>query len=427
MSIHPARPAPAARAVVFGALALAAAIVLACSESEQPLQWRDAVRAGLGADSTRLSRAAIVADAHDSVAVSTGSAAHWLVGKLNRSGTSFSARAFVRWDVTDLPEGTITAAHVNLALASVQFPDPLASGPFELRLYRVTSEWSQDSLSLEPSPSVDLSVPVAEAQIDTAGLAAGSGILIKADLFADPDFAALVDDWRADSTSNHGVMLRMSSPSPAGILRFFAHEGVHPTSGAELATPLLDVTVDTTTVSFVAVDDAYAFGPVSPPVAQPDSVLQVSGGFVQRAALRIDPLPLLGVDALPEPPAEALLRGVLRLHLERGGDWSLAAGQTVTIRAYEALIDWTADDPVRSAVLGARIAEATVAGEDSTLELGVASYLRDRIEGGKADMILLCYPEVDQVGSVLFKGRGARIGVPELEAVFGPIGRRWGR
>ena len=435
MAFLPAQGAPGSirsrtGRLLFAALPLVCVAGLSCSETQQPLEWRDAVRGGLGETRRVTSDQALVSSAHDSVVVATGSASRWLVGKVERSGTTHSARAFLRWDVTGLPEGEITSAHVDLLVAGLDASDPQDSGPFQLRLYEVRGEWSEDSLNLGPLPEVNIGAPLADATIDTAGLGAADGVLTRANLFEDPDLIALIDDWRADSSSNRGIMLRASSASPAGVLRFFSREGTDPAAGSALATPLLVVEVqgtDTTTVSLEAVADAYAMGATGPASALPESLLVVSSGFVQRAALRLNPAVLLCAPEGGNLPTEAVIRGVLRLSLMPGEDWSLPVGRTIQLRVYEAEVDWASPTPLASATLGAYIGGLTVAGADSTVEVPIAPHLRRLVEGEERSLVLECRPEIGGFASILLKNQTARRGRPELEVVFGPLGGRRGR
>jgi hypothetical protein len=433
MAVHPVRDASAVRAQRVHRLLLLLAPILgafgfSCSETQQPLELRDAVRGGLEQPSHVASVAAVDTSAFDSVAVSTGDASRWLVGTIERQGTTYSARTFLSWDLETVPEGTIQSASLSLMIASVELADAAESGPFEIRLYRVTGTWSEDSLVYQPLPSVDVSAPIADALIDTSGLAASSGLLLRARLFEDdPDLIALISDWLADSTSNHGIMLRASSASPSGLLRCFSRTGIHPSTEDALLTPLLEVTVDTTTVTLEAAADAYTMGPLSTPAAVPDSLLWLSSGCVRRTALHIDPLPFFAVPALSGSTQLVPLRGVLRLHLVPGNDWSLAGGGTLTIWAYDAEVDWTAADPIRGATLIENLGEVTVAGEDSTVDIPIAKHLRHRMEGVERSVVLISAPEVGQARSVLFKGPTARVGPPEVEAEIGTVDERWGR
>jgi hypothetical protein len=436
MAASPVRNASAARAQraqrLFLLLApILGAIGFSCSETQQPLELRDAVRGGLEQPSPITSVAAVDMAAYDSVAVTNGAATRWLVGNIDRQGTTYSARTFLRWNLGTVPEGTIHSASLSLMISSVELADAAESGPFEIRLYRVTGAWSEDSLVYQPLPSVDVGTPIADALIDTTGLAASGGILLRARLFEDdPDLIELLSDWLADSTRNHGLMLRASSASPSGILRCFSRTGHHPATEDTLATPLLEVTVygeDTTTVSLEVAADAYTMGPLAPPAPLPDSLLWLSSGVVQRTALHIDPTPFYAEPTLSGSSQLVPLRGVLRLHLAPGYDWSLAGGSTLTIWAYDAEIDWTAADPIPGATLIESLGEVTVAGEDSTVDIPIADHLRRRMEGIERSVLLICAPEVGQAGSVLFKGRAARVGPPEVRAAFGTVDGRWER
>jgi len=225
-------------------------------------------------------------------------------------------------------------------------------------------------------------------------------------------------------------MLRASPASPAGFLRCYSRSSIHPTAGDALVTPLLELTIlgeRDTTVTLEAAADAYTIGPLAPPAALPDSVLWLGAGCVRRTAIHIDPAPLLVAPTWSGREAPALLRGVLRLHLAPGGDWSLARGGTLNLYAYEAEIDWAAADPIREATLVAKLAEVTVAAEDSVLEIPIADHLRRRIEGVERSLLLLCAPEVGVANAVLFKSPSARVGPPEVEVTLGTVDGRWGR
>jgi hypothetical protein len=180
-------------------------------------------------------------------------------------------------------------------------------------------------------------------------------------------------------------------------------------------------------VTIEAAADADTLGPLATPAAEPDSLLWLSSGCVRRTAIHIDPLPFFAVPTLSGSTRLVPLRGVLRLHLAPGNDWSLASGSTLTIWAYDAEVDWATADPIRGATLIESLGEVTVAGEDSTVDIPIADHLRRRMEGVDRSVVLICAPEVGQAASVLFKGPTARVGPPEVEAELGTVDGRWGR
>ena len=429
---EPGTRGAAGRLPALGAI-LIAGLLFGCSESHEPLDWREAVRGGLEAADSLVSDTMVVQTAHGRPEVSTGLSPYILTGSATRADREIRAELFMRWDVSGLPSGEVTDAHLEMYLAGVDFPDPVEAGDFHLLMHEVLGDWTEDSLVASNRPAPDSSVVIVTATVDSSGLAAGSNVLLLTNLFGGEDngpFLELIAGWRDDEDENPGVMVRAGTAGPEGILRFFSAEGLPSGYSTPFLTPLLVVEVGDTTLSFEAIDDAFVVRPldgagVPGAVAIPDSLLLVSAGYTHRVALRFDLTALLGSSGDADLDL-AVVRGVLRLHLEPGQPWSLPAGETLALAAYDAAIDWEAADPIASIELGEKIAGATVSGDEETVEIGIAPYLQKLVEGSGQALVLLANTEILEAQSVLFKDVQAETGRPEVEMSFVSLGGRLG-
>jgi hypothetical protein len=417
MAPSPTRVSSVARGLGRLAPLIAAALFLGCAENQRPLEWRDG---GPEPAWGSVCSTAVVASGYDTVAVDTGSLARLLVGRIERAGAIHWACAALRWDLSTLPEGEVTEAKLTLGFGRPDLPDPGSAESLDVVLCPAVESWTESALASDGLPAPGLGVVLARETLDAQAsvfTAHPDTILVRAGLFADDDFADLVSDWLADPEDNHGVVLRASTVTvdPAVVLRLVAREGTPP---PQLEIRMRPAGGADTTVWLSAVADAWLFTTDGPAAPLPVSHLLVSSGRVHRATLRIDPLRLLGVSELPEPPANSVLRAVLRLHLIPGEDWSLRPGKTLRIQ----LVETAADSSLQGLV-----SEVTVRGDDATVDLPVATHLRRLIEGRELGLVLRCGSEADSVASVLFRGHDAPDGRPEIEAVFVAPDPRYGR
>jgi hypothetical protein len=410
-------------------LILAAALLLCCTESHEPLDWRESIRGGLGPLDTLAADSLIVAAAHGEVPVITGFSPYLLAGRVAREGQTIRSDLYLRWDVSDLPDGNVERAHLEFYLDRVDGAGG-GGGDFQLRMYPVTSAWSEDSLTLEVQPSVNTASALAVAEFDTSGLAGGEGPLLLRPLFESESGAALnelVEDWRDDAESNHGVMIKAGEASAEGMLRLFSAEGWPASFTDAHLTPRLAIEMADTTLYFQAGNDAFLAWSEDGEPAVADSLLLVNTGYVRRSALRFDLAPLRGATPAGAPVLDrAVVRGVLRLTLEPGRDWSLAADDTLTLYAYEAEVDWAGADPLGSVDLIDFVGRAQVTGADETVELRIVEYLQRALEGAGTSLVVLSTNETTSFGSCLFRGPTAATGKPGVTIVSAELTGRLG-
>jgi hypothetical protein len=393
--------------------------LLSCSEIHEPLDWKDAARAGLGEVPDTVVSDTLVVESDDfSTYVSTGSSSYFLAGKLTRSEARMEAHAYLKWDLTDLPDGSITSASVQLVLRGVDEGDSSVTGPYELWMYELAEEWTEGTLDTLPERGTFVA---GSGTITTGGASDTSDVLLT-DLFDDPDLADLVDRWRDDDSTNYGVVLIPTDDSEEGFLRFISSEGTpqgYVTS--DLSTPALVVTVNTAGVDTIttheAVDDAYIVDVPAGDPAPADSLLLVSSGYVRRSILRLDLASLRASDPERFPVGIAVHSAALRLELVRDHEWSLGAGEQLTLRVYQTDEPWAEGVPpeVTSASL---VSAATVAGEDSTAVFSIRGPIQEMFEGSSLSLVLQCETEVGRFRSLLFKGCSAVEGKPQVEMMF---------
>jgi len=402
---------------------LLGALLCACSETHEPIDWREAVRGGTEGLDT-LETAALVRDSGTAGAhVATGLSPYLMTGRIERFGQEVRAATFMQWNLDALPAGEVTAAHLEMHLHHFDVPGTDA-GAIPLEMHRVTSAWSEDSLGLGGTPSADADV-IATAEVDTTNIGASDGIALKSIFGGEDDlpFRDLVGAWVAGSAANHGIEVVPAPGAPQGILRFWSAEGL-PTGLTTFNSPLLVVTVHAggadSTVSLEAAHDGFVAQLTGGGrVAMPDTLLLVSGGFVQRAALHFDPAPLRELMAADSVSALLVTKAMLHLTLAPDLDWSLAEGETLPILAYAAdSLDYGALDSLPNTVLDQRVALVTITGGAESVDIPIVSFVQRLIEGGSRDLVLLANTEVLGANSALFKSTAARAGAPRLEVVF---------
>jgi hypothetical protein len=413
------------------ALALLAALAASCSETQSPLDWRDAVRKGLGSADSLIADTLVVREGFKHIEVPTGASGYFLVGAIDRSAGSLVSKAYMRWDLTDLPEGEIVSAHIEMHLNGVDDPVAGGTGVYDLAIYEVVEAWDEDSLNAIGPPAV-LEVSLGHARVDTTGLADSSSVL-PLTLFEseDPDEGLLekVLDWAADDSTNYGLMLRPLADSERGFLRFFSAEGRPSGSTTALSTPLLVLEIqgdDTTTVSLEAIDDAYAMEPEGEPVTLPAGALLVSSGYVNHAMMQLELPPPLTPATGDEAPQLAIIRGVLTLSLITDSEWSLAGDATMSVSLYDADVDWSLADPWPQTVLRERLDKVTVAAGDSTIVFDMAVHLQRLLEGSGRTLVLQGDNSTDKLRSIVVDGRESGAHRPRLEIVYAQLADRLG-
>jgi len=386
-----------------------------CSESETPLDWREAVRAGLGSLESLATDTLVVQAQMSRIDVGTGAGGFLLVGPVARGAGELVAQVYMKWDLSTLPEGTVTAAHIDMHLAGVDEADP-AGGSYALRIHEILEPWSEDSLNLVPLPEAQTGVTLASAEFDTSGLESSNGVLTLPELFVSEDLLTLARRWSTDPQSNHGVLLRPRSTTAPGFVRFYSSEGLPPNATSALATPLLVVEVqgaDTTTVSLEAVDDAFVMAAEGEVFDLAADELVVASGYVHHALLQLDLPPALA----PETAARAgiaIVQGRLELPLLASSDWSLAAEEQIELRLYETETDWTQEDPWPGTTLIQLIDRVTVSGEDSVAAFGIGAHLRTLVEGSQRSLVIQSENAIDELQSLALvvgetEGRRARV------------------
>ncbi|MBP6875416.1 MAG: DNRLRE domain-containing protein [Candidatus Eisenbacteria bacterium] len=403
---------------------LSIASLLGCGESHEALDWNESVRAGLADPDTLISDSLVVQSADGPVEVSTGLSPYLLAGTTTRGGQELRAETYLRWDVSSVPQGTVTEASLTLYLQQVDLPGS-GGGEFSLAMHEVTGAWGEDSLTAGNRPPTDAAT-IASAIVDTLGIQGGDSVIVLTDVFDAPgneDFRRLIESWVTDSGTNRGVVIDAAAGSAEGLLRFFSAEGLPAGFGTPFLTPLLVVETADTLLSFEAIQDAFLVTPMGGPPAIPDSLLLVSAGYAHRAAFRLDLEQLLGPSSTADPNL-AVIRAVLRLRLEPGQAWSLPAGQSFSLHAYEARIDWSAADPVASAEVIERISTVTAHGGDPEIAIPIGTLMQDLVEGLDRDLLVLANTEVQEAKSVLLRGALAREGRPRVEVEFVRLGGR---
>jgi hypothetical protein len=429
MALHAWRDPAAARLACV--LALLGALVVSCSETHAPLDWRDPVRQGLGSADSLTADTLVARENFKHIELPTGASGYFLVGAIERSAGSLVSKAYMRWNLADLPEGEIVSAHIEMHLNGVDEPAAGGTGVYDLGIYEVIDAWDEDSLNAIGPPAVR-DVSLGHAQVDTIGIAAANSVLALT-LFEseDPDegLLAKVLDWAADDSTNYGLVLRPLADSERGFLRFFSAEGRPSNSTTALSTPLLVLEIqgdDTTTVSLEAIDDAYAMEPEGEPVTLPAGTLLVSSGFVHHAMLQMElPPPLTPVTG-DEAPQLAVIRGALTLSLVTDNEWSLAGDATMSVSLYDAEVDWSHADPWPDTILRERLDRVTVSAGDTTVVFHIATHVQRLLEGSGHTLVLQSDNSTDKLRSIVVDGRETGAHRPRLEVVYAQLADRLG-
>lgn len=137
------------------------------------------------------------------------------------SGTPVTFRSLIQFDLSDIPQGAVIDS-AKLSLYSFNSPGNgkhrQDGGSNEATLSRVTSSWSEDSVTWNNQPSVS-----ATNQVTLAG----SDSLIQD--YLNIDVTALVSDMRTDSIGNHGFLLQLVTEERYRTMLFGSSDNVDST------------------------------------------------------------------------------------------------------------------------------------------------------------------------------------------------------
>ncbi len=420
-----------------GACALVTLGLPSCSETKEPLDWSAATRPGLGdAPEFFHSDTLVVADAGYNPAVLTGAGLYLLAGHVVREDPfagELTGRAYLKWDLSGLPAGEVTAARLDLILRDVSNPDPTEPDSFVFQMHEVLEGWAEDSLGTEPFPAVGEPVAGGRGSLAVAGVNDSSDVALFG-AFRGEGLRALVTAWRDNTRENNGLVIQ---PAPdetqQGFLRFISSEGEPRGTVVKVNTPVLQVTIATatgdTTISREPAADGYVVAAHLPgssaPIVAPDSLLLLGMGHVQGLLFDFDLPALLASDPVRFPAGLAVHQATLHLTAVRDTDWSLAAGQQMTILPYQTPTAWTEEAPPSAIALEVALPATTVSGDDGEVVLDVRDAVQAMVGGADASLAVICSSATSQFRSLLCKSREAALGRPELRIVFSrPSGGR---
>lgn len=408
--------------------------VCSCSETQQPLEWDQSSRGGLGeAPDTVLTDTVVVANAGYSVAVVTGFSSYFMVGRIVRSGPAgdqITAQAYLRWDVSELPEGQVQSAKLDLVLRNVEEADSPEPGLFQLRMYEVAdTTWEEEDLGPLPPIAYNTDRVWYSSPIDVSGVSDTSDVALN-DVF---DMTDLVEEWHSDHSSNHGVVIVPLATESKGFLRFISREGVPEGYPTELGTPALAVEIrtadgDSTTTLEPESDGYVMFGQTAVlaraggfVAGETDTAMLLSSGYVQRLVMRLDLAVLAASDPQRFPPGIAVHQATLHLTPILNEDWSLDPEQDVTIRVYETDTEWSEDAmPEQIEASGEVVSTVIVTGSDTTVVLDIREAVQMALgaEDAQLNLMIRCGSEADLFRSLLSKTRRAVVGRPRMRMVF---------
>lgn len=380
---------------------LAILLVPSCSEIEEPLEWRDSARGGLGQAPVTISADSLV-DAHLSYPayVSTGSSSYFLAGVLDRGDTRLESSAYLRWDLEDLPDGTILRAYVQLILRNVEQADSSAVGPFRLWMYDLAEAWDEDSLETPPARGGFIA---GNGEITTGGVSDTSDVLLPT-LFDDSGLIGLVGDWRRGHKENYGVVLRPDDQSEQGFLRLISSEGAPQGTVSDIATPALVIEIDLgtkdTLITKEAIADAYVID-VAGEIVLGESELLISSGYVRRGLLGLDLQNLIRQEPDSFPLGSVVHRATLTIRVVPESDWQLPADETLTMWVYETEDAWS-ENQAPDSIAASYVSQTIVTASDSVAVLDVRGPVQGIFEGRDPGLFLRCASEVGIFRSVLF-------------------------
>ncbi len=409
--------------------------VISCSETDAPLRWVDAMRAGLDeAPDTalvgELVDTLVAAERTYGPTVYSGSSGTLLIGRVERSDpfeAEVASRAYFKWDLGGLPAGTVNAARIDLVLRDLSEADPADPDSIQLQLYEVAGPWTEDSLGSVPHPEVGDALEEGLGTVDLTGLSDTSDVSLTR-IFDGPGLIDLVSAWRDQPDENTGLAIEVApGEAQEAFLRFVSSEGTPTGTAVNLSTPTLRVEIaraggNDTTLTLEAAEDGYVVFAEDPatsgPPELPDSLLVLSTGHVQRILLDLDVRQLMTSHPDRFPVGVAVHQAVLRLTPVRDNDWSLHGEETLTVWAYETSSAWSEETDPESIVLGDVLGYDIIGAGDQVIELDVRQTVQQLIEGAQRSFVILGSGEVTQFRSVLVKGGTARVGAPELRLVW---------
>jgi hypothetical protein len=424
------------RPILTAALAVTAILWMSsCSETQNPLEWDEAARGGLGVEPvTVAAETLVVANASYHAPIRTGASSYFMVGEIEQFSQetgAITAMAYLKWDLSELPEGQIGSAELEFILRGYEQTPAPEPDPFVLQIFAVADAWEEDSLGIAAIPSYDLLVGESGV-LDIANLPGfplfpdSTDASLTGDDFSLPELTGLVEQWRSDEALNHGLLIRPSrdAQSGEGFLRFISREGTPRDVSAEISTPALVVafTDPDTTITLEAVADGYvvvsgdelrAAAP-SHAVAENGADLLLGSGYVQRVLMGFD-----FTDPAVFPPGVAIHKATLHLNMSPGADWIGDAEKSLTVYAYATQSEWTEDEvPDEIALMGDWYSWAVAAGDETTLDLDIREPVQLMIEGAALSIVLRAGSEADLFRSLTIPGRGASDGRPRVSVVY---------
>jgi hypothetical protein len=414
--------------------------LVSCSDDDSLLRWDESNRAGLGVPAdTVVSTSLVTANAVFWEPQATGSTGHFLVGRLDRAGlvegaTVVFSDAYLRWNLEDLPSGEVLSVRLQFVLHDVDDAGATLPATFDLRAYEAAGAWTEDSLGLYLTPPAAGEFFGHSGPFDLGGLSDSSDVAFS-ELFVSPNHARLdelVQRWLDEPETNHGLVIRASGDSEEqGFLRFVAHEG-RPVGSAfeniETRWPQLHVEIDVgegdvETRILAAAADGYQMyggdGRGMPGRIDPETQLLLSSGYVQPLIFKIDLAGLIDGDPQRFPEGLAVHQATLTLTQVSGDEWSLAEDEELSLQVFETPTEWTeAAPPAPGEIEGPRISSATIVGGDPTVVLDIRDTVQQLVEGRDLSIVVLTEAGASIFRTILFQGRTAPEGAPEVRIVF---------
>lgn len=440
-------------------LTLLAMSLSSCSDDDSLLNWNESNRGGLGEPADTLNTAAVVtANATFWEPQATGRTGYYLVGRLDRAGlvegaTAVFSDAYLKWDLASLPDGEVVSAKLEFVVHDLDEAGTTPPESFNLRLFEVTEAWEEDSLGLYHSlPATGATSLGNSGTFDLSALTDTSDVSLP-EMFVSPGnstLSDLVNQWLEDPATNHGVVIRASDEADEqGFLRFVAREGA-PLGEAyeeiEIDWPKLTVEIeiepgDVQTQSLTASEDGYqmygsdgrgGFQMVGgsghaggPGLAggllgmDPETQLLLSSGYVQPLIFKIDLDSLMAAEPDRFPDGLAVHQATLTLTQVMGDEWSMAEGEELSLQVFETPTEWTEDDPPEPGEIeGPLVSSTTIEAEDETITLDIRDTVQQLVEGEELSIVVLTEAGTSVFRTILFQGRTASTGVPEVRLIF---------
>ena len=400
-----------------------AILAISCTESEAPLWWEEGSRGGLGAELDTIETSDIfVADSSYHYLASTGTSSYLMVGKIDRSEPTGDviARTYLRWDLSELPEGDLVRAYLTLIYRGLDQADTTASTSFKLEMRELEagdSLWTEDNLGIDVNPVIGDMIGVVE-EFDLSA-APDTSDFVFLETFMHVDLVHLVKLWHLDSDNNQGVVLQMNgSSTPRGFLRFISSEGVPELTDESASKVALSVEVDpggdeaNVTTTFEAVEDAYLITTEGDEETElfrynpfdEETTLLLSSGYIKRIVLSPDLESYFAANPELFPAGTAIHQASLLLTVAEDEEWFLPPEDELTIQVYESDSVWIEGNPLPDwEPLG--ISSKSFTGEDEEIVLDILPMAQDVIEGTNRSLIVRLTTETGVFNSMLFHGR----------------------